>query len=126
MLLIFFPFHTEIPPRFCSGSFYFNIYSIFIPEIHWSVINTIFGGLGFIECLIFVLIFSPMCLPESPFEQLDLILIGFLSFISQIGLVVSSKLESASTVAILRKAFEVIFAFIFQILFFQVCNVKYS
>ena len=101
------------------------IFPLFIfLEVHWSVVNTIFGGLGFVECLICVLIFSPLCLPESPFDQLYIILIGIFSFIAQIGLVVSSQLESASTVAILRKAFDVIFAFIFQISFFQVCTFK--
>ena len=93
-------------------------------DVHWSVVNTIFGGLGFVECLICVLIFSPLCLPDSSFDQVNIILIGIFSFVAQIGLVVSSQLESASTVAILRKAFDVIFAFIFQISFFQVCTFK--
>ena len=94
---------------------------LFHPGIHWSVINTIFGSIGFIECLVPVLIFSPLCLPESLIDLVFLILIGVLSFIAQIGLVISCKLEKATTVSIVRKAFDVIFAFIFQILLFQVC-----
>ena len=70
--------------------------------------------------MVAVLIFSPLCLPESPIDLIFLILIGVLSFIAQIGLVISCKLEKATTVSIVRKAFDVIFAFIFQILLFQV------
>ena len=104
----------------CSNNSYEITFNI-IPGIHWSVINTIFGSIGFIECLVAVLIFSPLCLPESPIDLIFLILIGVLSFIAQIGLVISCKLEKATTVSIVRKAFDVIFAFIFQILLFQVC-----
>lgn len=58
-------------------------------------------------------------------ERTELVLIGVMSFVAQIGLVVSAKFESATNVALLRKAFDVIFAFVFQILFFHVSTQRY-
>ena len=92
-------------------------------DIHWSVTLTVFGSIGFLECLIAVLIFSPLCLPESNMDKFSLFIVGVLSFFAQIGLTLSAHFENAGTVALLRKAFDVIFAFVFQILFFQVNTV---
>ena len=62
-----------------------------------------------------MLIFSPLCLPESGLERFYLILIGILSLFAQMTFVVACKFENAATVCLLRNAFNVIFAFIFQI-----------
>ena len=70
--------------------------------------------------LIAVFTMGEFCLPESKLDRFYIVLVGVLSFIAQIGLVVSAQFESAATVALLRKAFDVIFAFIFQIVFFHV------
>ena len=69
-----------------------------------------------------MLIFSPLCLPESGLERFYLILIGILSLFAQMTFVVACKFENAATVCLLRNAFNVIFAFIFQIAVFQVFN----
>merc|ERR1740122_14642 len=66
-----------------------------------------------------MLLVGVTCLPASGLDRLYLVLIGCLSFFAQIGLVLSAQFESAANVALLRKAFDVIFAFIFQILFFH-------
>ena len=79
-----------------------------------------YGTFGFIECLIGLLIFSPLCLPESLRDQICLLLIGALSFFAQMTFVSSAKFENAATVSLLRNAFNVMFAFIFQVLIFQV------
>jgi hypothetical protein len=51
----------------------------------------------------------------------DLILfLGIISFVAQLGLTASAKFESATKISIYRKAFDVIFAFLFQILLFHV------
>ena len=44
------------------------------------------------------------------------------SVLGQVLLAVSAQLETAATVALLRKAFDMIFAFVIQILFFEVSN----
>jgi len=90
-----------------------------LKEVHWSVNLSIYGCIGFIECLIAVLIFTPLCLPESGLERFYLILIGILSLFAQMTFVIACKFENAATVCLLRNAFNVIFAFIFQIVVFQ-------
>ena len=91
-----------------------------LSDIHWSVTCTVFGILGSFESLIAVLIFAPLCLPDSGMDKFYLVLIGILSFLAQIGLVLSAQFENAATVALIRKACDVIFAFIFQLVFFDV------
>lgn len=91
-----------------------------LSDIHWSVTCTVFGILGSFESLIAVLIFAPLCLPDSRMDKFYLVLIGILSFLAQIGLVLSAQFENAATVALIRKACDVIFAFIFQLVFFDV------
>ena len=44
------------------------------------------------------------------------------SVLGQVLLALSAQLETAATVALLRKAFDMIFAFVIQILFFEVSN----
>ena len=89
-----------------------------IKDVHWSMTCTIFGSIGFIESFIIVLFFKTLCLPESSMERFYLVLIGVLSFFSQTAIVVSAQFETAATVALLIKGFDVMFAFIFQIIFF--------
>ena len=91
-----------------------------LSDIHWSVTCTVFGILGSFESLIAVLIFAPLCLPDSGMDKFYLVLIGILSFLAQIGLVLSAQFENAATVALIRKACDVIYAFIFQLVFFDV------
>ena len=76
--------------------------------------------IGFLEILVMVLIISPLCLPEEPIARLEIVSIGVLSFFAQIAFVVAAKYENAASVALLRNAFNVIFAFLFQIVVFQV------
>ena len=96
-----------------------------LSDIHWSVTCTVFGILGSFESLIAVLIFAPLCLPDSRMDKFYLVLIGILSFLAQIGLVLSAQFENAATVALIRKACDVIFAFIFQLVFFDVRSFFY-
>jgi len=90
-----------------------------LKDVHWSATVSSFGVFGFVQCLTVMLLWGETCLPALGLERLYVVLIGLLSFFAQIGLVVSAQFESATNVALLRKAFDVIFAFIFQILFFH-------
>ena len=67
-----------------------------------------------------MLAFEKFCLPESGLDIFWMVLIGILSFAGQIGISLSAHFESAASLALLRKSFDVIFAFLFQIMFFQV------
>ena len=80
----------------------------------------LFAVIGFLEILVMVLIVSPLCLPEGPIARLEIVSIGVLSFFAQIAFVVAAQYENAASVALLRNAFNVIFAFLFQIVVFQV------
>ena len=90
-------------------------------DIHWSANCSALGVIGFVESgLVAVFIWGNTCLPESGLERFYLVLIGFLSFFGQIALTLAALFESAANIGLLRKAFDVVLAFIFQILFFQV------
>ena len=60
------------------------------------------------------------CFPESGLERFYIILVGALGFLQQATEFLAVKFESAAIVALLYKAFEVIFSFVFQILIFKV------
>ena len=49
-----------------------------------------------------------------------MVAVGLLSFVAQIGLTVSLQLEEAGKVSIMRKAGDILFAFLFQITIFNV------
>merc|ERR1719350_552528 len=83
-----------------------------LKDVHWTATVSTFGVFGFCECLAAMLLVGVTCLPASGLDRLYLVLIGCLSFFAQIGLVLSAQFESAANVALLRKAFDVIFAFI--------------
>ena len=92
-----------------------------LTDIHWSANCSALGVIGFVESgLVAVFILGNTCLPESGLERFYLVLIGFLSFFGQIALTLAALFESAANIGLLRKAFDVVLAFIFQILFFQV------
>ena len=67
---------------------------------------------------------APTCLPDSLLDRSFIVLIGILSFGGQVALVVLTKFESASTTALLRKSFDVILAFAFQLIFFGVSSIN--
>ena len=90
-------------------------------DVHWSANCSALGVIGFVESgLVAIVIMGNTCLPESGLERFYLVLIGFLSFFGQIALTLAALFESAANIGLLRKAFDVVLAFIFQILFFQV------
>ena len=93
---------------------------IFSLDIHWSVTVSWFGFIGFSEALAVALLLGHTCLPASGHERFLMVIVGACSFLGQMFLTMSGKFENAGTMALLRKAFDVIFAFIFQILFFHV------
>ena len=60
--------------------------------------------------------------PVSTVEWAFLVSIGFLSFIVQVSFTKALQLEMAAKVSMERKAADVIFAFLYQIVIFAVCR----
>ena len=91
-------------------------------DMHWSANCSALGVVGFFESglVAIAILGSSTCLPESGLERFYLVLIGFLSFFAQISLTLAALFESAANIGLLVKGFDVVLAFIFQILFFQV------
>ena len=58
--------------------------------------------------------------PDSLYDWLICIAIGILSYAGQFALTVSLQVEAAGIATLIRKAFDIIFAYLFQIVIFQV------
>ena len=117
------------------------IISYFFKDVHWGTVCSFSGLIGFIVSLLLMLVLeNQTCLPDSIFDRAYIVLIGVLSFAGQVTLVYLAKIESnlristaylkkyfrfpffilgAGTTALLRKSFDVILAFAFQIIFFN-------
>ena len=91
-----------------------------ISEIHWSINCSALGLVGFIQSLIAITIIGCLCLPASGIERFYIALAGFLSFFGQWLLTLAALFESAANIGLLKKAFDVVFAFIFQMALFRV------
>ena len=98
-----------------------TIISFFYLGVYWSTSSSICGLVGFFFCMLVSFIFGEsFCFPESGLERFYIILVGALGFLKQATEFLAVKFESAAIVALLYKAFEVIFSFVLQILIFQV------
>ena len=95
-------------------------------DVHWYVILSVLGTTGFLITLFVVLIFQMTCFPEFGVNRFYMVLTGVLSFIGQIFFALWTKFENAAAGALLRKAFDVILAFLFQMLFFQVKSISFT
>jgi len=87
--------------------------------IHYSVTLSMFGTIGTLEASILMSTLGRPCLPACGATRLMMVGIGLLSFIGQICLTISLQLEEAGKVSIMRKAGDILFAFLFQIFIFQ-------
>lgn len=77
-----------------------------------------FGVIGTLESAVFMATLGDRCLPPCE-DRYAMVGVGLLSFVAQILLTVSAQLEEAGKISIMRKAGDILFAFLFQILFFQ-------
>lgn len=74
--------------------------------------------LGFIECAIVLSVLGAWSLPNCGLDRLFLVLIGLFGLGGQVFLTKALQIEKAGLVAIM-KTMDVVFAFIFQIIFFN-------
>lgn len=91
-------------------------------NIHWSITNSVFGCIGFVQAIcVALLIGQNVCLPDSGLETFYVVMTGCLGFFGQFFMQVAASYENAASISLLRKAFDVILAFGFQLLLFKVC-----
>lgn len=93
--------------------------------LHFSVIMTNFGGFALIQTLIVTWSLGALCWPQCGYERLLIVALALFSFGGQILLTLSLQLEQAGPVAIARSA-DIVFAFIWQVLFFEEIPNRYS
>ncbi|KAK9499071.1 hypothetical protein O3M35_003584 [Rhynocoris fuscipes] len=86
--------------------------------LHFSVIMINFGTFALIETLCISWFLGVLCLPQCGLERLLILALGIFSFGGQILLTISLQLEQAGPVSIARSA-DIVFAFIWQVLFFK-------
>ena len=100
----------------------YRIFMINFLGVNWPPNLSTLGLIGFLETLCTVLIIGGTCFPNYGIERFYLVLTGLLSFLGHVFMVLSAKFEKAATLALIRKSFDVILAFFFQMLFFQVLH----
>lgn len=86
--------------------------------IHFSVIMTNFGAFALCYTMIVSWFLGVLCWPYCNSDRWLVVALGVFSFLGQILLTISLQLEEAGPVAIARSA-DIVFAFIWQILFFK-------
>lgn len=86
--------------------------------IHFSVIMSNFGAFALIYTVAVSWFMDVICLPYCNSDRWLVLALGAFSFLGQILLTISLQLEEAGPVAIARSA-DIVFAFVWQILFFK-------
>ncbi|XP_051168938.1 solute carrier family 35 member G1 [Leptopilina boulardi] len=93
--------------------------------LHFSVIMTNFGSFALIQTIMYSWAIGALCLPRCGTDRLLVVALAFFSFGGQILLTLSLQMEQAGPVAIARSA-DIVFAFLWQVLFFNEIPNKYS
>lgn len=93
--------------------------------LHFSVIMTNFGTFALFQTLLTTWSLGQLCWPACGTDRLLVVALALFSFGGQILLTLSLQLEQAGPVAIARSA-DIVFAFIWQVLFFQEVPNRYS
>lgn len=104
-----------------------NVYILLraLKNLHFSVIMTNFGCFALIYTLIICWSINIICWPKCGYERLLIIILAIFSFLGQILLTLSLKIEQAGPVSIARCS-DIVFAFIWQIIFFNEIPNLYS
>lgn len=93
--------------------------------LHFSVIMVNFGAFALIQTLTVSWGLGALCWPQCGTERLLVVALALFSFGGQILLTLSLQLEQAGPVAIARST-DIVFAFLWQVLFFQEVPNRYS
>ncbi|KAJ1523876.1 hypothetical protein ONE63_010431 [Megalurothrips usitatus] len=93
--------------------------------LHFSVIMTNFGSFALFQTLLTTWALGQLCWPACGTDRLLVVALALFSFGGQILLTLALQMEQAGPVAIARSA-DIVFAFIWQVLFFQEVPNRYS
>lgn len=95
--------------------------------LHFSVIMTNFGSFALVYTLLvsYFVFGHELCLPACGSERLLVVALGVFSFLGQILLTLALQVEQAGPVALARSS-DIVFAFIWQIIFFNETPNRYS
>lgn len=112
---------------FGSTLFGANVYILLraLKGLHFSVIMTNFGCFALVQTLFVTWLIGALCLPQCGMDRLLVVCLALFSFSGQILLTMSLQLEQAGPIAVARSA-DIVFAFIWQIMFFNEVPNKYS
>ncbi|XP_055382917.1 solute carrier family 35 member G1 [Condylostylus longicornis] len=104
-----------------------NVYILLraLKNLHYSVIMTNFGAFALIYTIIVCWSIGAICWPKCGLDRFLVIILAVFSFLGQILLTLSLQIEQAGPVAIARCA-DIVFAFIWQVLFFDEKPNSYS
>ncbi|XP_022215966.2 solute carrier family 35 member G1 [Drosophila obscura] len=104
---------------FSSTLFGANVYILLraLKNLHFSVIMTNFGATALVYTLIVSASIGAVCWPSCGRDRWLVVVLGVFSFLGQILLTLSLQIEQAGPVAIAR-CVDIVFAFIWQIIFF--------
>lgn len=93
--------------------------------IHFSVIMTNFGCFALVQCVLVTVLIGALCLPACGIDRYLIVALALFSFLGQILLTLALQMEQAGPVAIARSS-DIVFAFIWQVLFFNEIPNKFS
>ncbi|XP_018570762.1 solute carrier family 35 member G1 [Anoplophora glabripennis] len=93
--------------------------------IHFSVIMTNFGCFALVQCVLVTILIGALCLPSCGIDRYLIVALALFSFLGQILLTLALQMEQAGPVAIARSS-DIVFAFIWQVLFFDEIPNKFS
>lgn len=93
--------------------------------IHFSVIMTNFGCFALVQCVLVTVLIGALCLPSCGMDRYLIVGLALFSFLGQILLTLALQMEQAGPVAIARSS-DIVFAFIWQVLFFNEIPNKFS
>lgn len=112
---------------FSSTLFGANAYVLLraLKGIHFSVTMTNFGSFALCQCLFITWLIGALCMPRCGTDRLLIVALALFSFSGQILLTLALQMENAGPVAIARSS-DIVFAFFWQILFFQEVPNRYS
>ena len=97
-------------------------------DVHSATVLFNFSIVGFLDALILTMVFDVALvsdeikggIPTNPYDWFLCVAIGVLSYAGQFALTVSLQVEAAGIATLMRKAFDIIFSYLFQITIFQV------
>lgn len=93
--------------------------------LHFSVIMMNFGAFALVYTVSLTWSMGAMCWPNCETDRWMVLVLGIFSFLGQVLLTISLQIEQAGPVALARSA-DIVFAFIWQIIFFNEVPNSYS